>query len=369
VSGAYVVLTGAKRNVGDFLIVERCTELLRQLRPDRELHFMPSWKPIDPRADVLRNARAIVIAGGPGYQPGFYPTVYPLCPELAELPCPVVPLGLGWKGQGGDRYALDHYTFSEASLDALRWIAQRTPSLGCRDHLTRRVLERNGISDVSMVGCPVWYHLPSIGKEFEPPNAVTRVVFTPAQLHSLHDQSLAVAQRIADAWPDAEKICSFHRGLDASDDFIPEADVANNHTLAERADALGFDVVDVTGDASKLDFYDECTMHVGYRVHAHLHFLSRRKPSLLIEEDGRGAGASDALGVQGVPAFRPHRLGRLGRAAGRAASAYRVDKRVPARVEKMLASDVEMQFARFASLAETLDGHFARMQEFIRRLP
>lgn len=89
-SGAYLVLTGAKRNVGDFLIVERCTALLRQLRPDRELRFVPSWKPLDPRADVLRDARAIVIAGGPG----FYPTVYPLCPELAELPCPVVPLGL-----------------------------------------------------------------------------------------------------------------------------------------------------------------------------------------------------------------------------------------------------------------------------------
>jgi hypothetical protein len=97
--------------------------------------------------------------------------------------------------------------------------------------------------------------------------------------------------------------------------------------------------------------------------------LSRRKPSLLIEEDGRGAGASDALGVQGVPAFRPHRLGRLGRAAGRAASAYRVDERVPVRVENILASDLETQFARFASLARTLDGNFSRMQEFIRRLP
>lgn len=368
-SGAYVVLIGAKRNAGDFLIVERCAALLRQLRPDRELRFVPGWKPLDPRAEVLRDARAIVIAGGPGYQPGFHPKVYPLCPDLADLPCPVVPLGLGWKGQGGDRYALEHYAFSQASLNALRWIAQRTPSLGCRDQLTQQVLERHGISNVSMVGCPVWYHLPSIGKALEPPTAVTRVVFTPAQLHSLHDQSLAVARRIADVWPEAEKFCSFHRGLDASDDFIPAADVANNRTLAERADALGFDVIDVTGDASKLDFYDECTLHVGYRVHAHFHFLSRRKPSLLIEEDGRGAGASDALGVQGVPAFRPDRIGRLRCAAGRDASAYRVDERAPARVEQMIASDIETGFARFADLAQTIDGHFSQMEAFIRRLP
>jgi hypothetical protein len=369
VSGAYVVLVGAKRNAGDFLIAERCAALLKQLRPDRELRFAPSWEPIDPRSEVLRGARAIVIAGGPGYQPGFHPEVYPLCPKLAELPCPVVPLGLGWKGPGGDGYALRHYTFTRTSLDALRWMAHHTPSLGCRDRLTQRVLERHGISDISMVGCPVWYHLPSIGKALETPTAVTRVVFTPAQLHVLRDQSLEVARRVAEIWPEAEKFCSFHRGLDASDAFIPAADVKNNRAVAERADALGFDVIDVTGGASKLDFYDECSLHVGYRVHAHLHFLSRRRPSLLIEEDGRGAGASHALGVQGVPAFRPDRRGRLWLAAGRSGSAYRVDERAPARVERMLASDVEAQFARYADLAQTIDGHFSSMKAFIRGLP
>lgn len=368
-SKAYVVLVGGKRNTGDFLIAQRCTALLEQLRPERELRFAASWQPIDPRAELFRDASAIVIAGGPGYQPGFHPDVYPLCPQLDELPCPVVPLGLGWKGSAGDDYALRHYTFTRRSLDALHWMTRHTPSLGCRDRLTQQVLERHGITDVSMVGCPVWYHLPSIGKSLEAPTAVTRVVFTPAQLHVLRDQSLDVARRVAEAWPDAEKYCSFHRGLDTSDAFIPAADVENNRIIAERADALGFDVIDVTGDASKLDFYDECSLHVGYRVHAHLHFLSRRRPSLLIEEDGRGAGASHALGVQGVPAFRPDHLGRLRRAAGRAALAYRVDERVAARVERMLAADVEAGFARFAELAQTLDSHFARMETFIRGLP
>ncbi len=368
-SGAYVVLVGARRNTGDFLIVERCEALLRQLRPDRELHFVPSWEPIDPRAEVLRNARAIVIAGGPGYQPRFHPDVYPLCPRLDELPCPVIPLGLGWKGRAGDAYARRHYAFTRASLDALHWMTRHTPTLGCRDRLTQQVLERNGIVAVSMLGCPVWYHLPSIGKALEPPTAVTRVVFTPAQLHALRDQSLAVAQRIAETWPEAEKFCSFHRGLDASDDCIPVADVENNRHIAERADALGFDVVDVTGDASKLDFYDECNLHVGYRVHAHLRFLSQRKPSLLIEEDGRGAGTSDALGVQGVPAFRPDHLGRLRLAAGGYASPYRVDDRVSDIVARRLGQDIDSGFARFAKLANTIDSHFARMEEFIRALP
>ncbi|WP_035580509.1 MULTISPECIES: polysaccharide pyruvyl transferase family protein [unclassified Halomonas] len=38
-----------------------------------------------------------------------------------------------------------------------------------------------------------------------------------------------------------------------------------------------------------LNVYDSCDLHIGYRVHAHVSALSRRKFSYLIEQDGRGA--------------------------------------------------------------------------------
>lgn len=37
-----------------------------------------------------------------------------------------------------------------------------------------------------------------------------------------------------------------------------------------------------------LDIYDNADLHVGYRVHAHVSALSRRKYSYLLEQDGRG---------------------------------------------------------------------------------
>ncbi|HZO09715.1 MAG TPA: polysaccharide pyruvyl transferase family protein, partial [Myxococcota bacterium] len=305
---AYVLLSGARRNAGDFLITERAVALLQRLRPDRELRVAPAWEPLDPHGELLRDARAVLIAGGPGFQPAMVPEVYPLAERLDELPCPVIPFGVGWKGRAGDAYAVRRYAFTARSRAALRWMADRTPLLGCRDGLTQEVLRRHGIGNTALVGCPVWYDAASLGKDPEPPRTVERVVFTPAQLHALRDQSVEVARRIAELLPRAEKICSFHRGLDEV--WMPRADAENNRSLAAEIDALGFDVVDVSGDASRLRFYDECTLHVGYRVHAHLYFLSKRKPSLLVEEDGRGAGASQALGIRGVPAFRRDRLVR-----------------------------------------------------------
>ena len=131
----YLLLSGAKTNLGDFLITERARALLAELRPDREVRVRPGWEPLDPASDEVREARAIVIAGGPGYQPRLHPRVYPLTERLDDLPCPVVPLGLGWKGRAGDAFALDHYRFSPASLEALRWMSAHTPALGCRDPL------------------------------------------------------------------------------------------------------------------------------------------------------------------------------------------------------------------------------------------
>jgi hypothetical protein len=377
-SAAYVVLSGAKRNVGDFLITERALALLRRVRPDRELRVLPAWEPLDPRAEALRDARAILIAGGPGFQPAMVPEVYPLAERLDDLPCPVIPLGVGWKGRAGDANAVGTYAFSERSRAALRWMADRAPALGCRDELTREVLRRHGIGNTALVGCPAWYHLPSLGKGLEPPTAVERVVFTPAQLHELREQSVEVARWIAEILPRAEKICSFHRGIDEVGPWVPGADAENNRALAAAVDALGFDVVDVSGDTSRLRFYDECALHVGYRVHAHLYFSSRRRPSLLIEEDGRGAGASQALGLRGVPAFRrdrfPRRIagwatGRRARREADAAGPYRVDAGAPAALARMLREDLDTGFARFARLGETIDRGFARMQDFLRGLP
>src|SRR4029453_7482424 len=93
----------------------------------------------------------------------------------------------------------------------------------------------------------------------------------------------------------AERFCLFHRGLRA-DQFTSKKESAATLSLAAAATALGFKVIDAAFDLSRIAFYKNADLHVGYRVHAHLAFVSYRRPSLLIAEDGRGLGQAETLG-------------------------------------------------------------------------
>ena len=54
-------------------------------------------------------------------------------------------------------------------------------------------------------------------------------------------------------------------------------------------------IKDISYNLDKMNFYEKMDFHIGYRVHAHLYFLSRRIPTVLINEDGRGTGMVKTL--------------------------------------------------------------------------
>jgi hypothetical protein len=63
----------------------------------------------------------------------------------------------------------------------------------------------------------------------------------------------------------------------------------------------GWRVASLAGNLPKLEkLYGGADLHIGYRVHAHLFCLSRRVPSILINEDSRGVGQAAALGTKGL---------------------------------------------------------------------
>jgi hypothetical protein len=368
----YALLSAAKHNLGDFLIGDRATALLRHFLPNAEFVRVDSWKPL---GDEVNGARALIILGGPGYQPHFYPGVYPLRSPIERLPCPVVPLGLGWKGIPGDAQTERAYEFDASSLEALRWIAARTPWLGCRDAPTLNVLARHGFPNTLLTGCPVWFHLPSLGQPMHLPARVERLVFTPPHVLRYIDQAIRVAEVLAEEFPNAERICAFHRGLS---DWTSDTDRTENRRVADAAQALGYDVRDLGGSAENSRFYATSDFHVGYRVHAHLQFLSERRPSLLLHEDGRGIGASGALEVRGLDAFRRTRRGVAAgllpkRAPDRLqrylAPTYEADPELPERLRAMLRTDVDTGFARYAGVAQRIDAHLPVMERFIRAIP
>lgn len=101
---------------------------------------------------------------------------------------------------------------------------------------------------------------------------------------------------------------------------------------------------DVSGDVNKLDFYQDCDLHIGYRVHAHLYFISQRTPSILINEDGRGLGMGVSLGL---PVFDVN------------------EKDLIDRIQKQLKVYLDEQFESFNTTFSFIDSTFEVMKEFL----
>lgn len=285
-----IVLTGAKKNIGDYLIGSRARKLLRKY-VDEDIIELDRFKNHEDNIELINGSRALVLAGGPAYAENIYPGIYPLINDITKISVPIIPFGLGWSGKPFGNPEL--FQFDKKSKKFLNYIHERIRFSSCRDEVTHSVLKQQGYNNVKMTGCPVWYDLDSMGMKLCV-RPVERIVFTTPATPSLLKQTFVLMKELKKCFPKAELVCSFHRGV-FPDRYTSIRYGAAYASMALIARSLGFKVVDVSYEMKKISFYKDFDFHVGYRVHAHLDFLSRRKPSILINEDGRGLGMVKSL--------------------------------------------------------------------------
>ena len=288
------LLSGAKKNIGDFLIAEKAKQVISHITGEKDFLFIDRWLPFDDRLEEINATRAVMVCGGPAYSAEFYPKTLPLVSDLERIKVPVVPVGLGLAGMHPE--ALGSFSFSKESLKAIRRIHEGCEISGVRDRLTLEKLKEAGIENVVLSGCPVMYDLASLGKPFVPPAEVRSIVLTPPAGKHLFGQTVELARRLKERFPKAEMVASFHRGI-RRDTYTSFKHSLHNYYLVHRLEKLGIRCLDTSYDLSRIDFYRECDLHVGYRVHAHVNFVSYRKASFLLQEDTRGIGMSGTLGT------------------------------------------------------------------------
>jgi len=291
----------AKKNAGDFLIFNRAKSLLEE-HLDENFTVLKRWEKLDNRLDLVNSSKGIIICGGPGYGRNFYRGIYPLTEPLEKLEVPVIPFGLGW---GGKPTNMEEFQFTEESLNAIEHIHSKIDVSSVRDVLTQKLLARHNLNNVVLTGCPAWYSIPDIDKEFIPPREIKKIVITtPAQIEYTY-QVLRVFRLVKRIFPKAEVLCSFHRGI-KRDQYTKRRYSYTYKFIAAYAKSLGFNVHDVSYGTGGIEDYREYDLHVGYRVHSHIYFLSIRKPSFLLQEDGRGKGLSLTLNNElDVSAYEP----------------------------------------------------------------
>ena len=305
----FAVLSGAYKNAGDFLIVDRSVKLIKYVYPDCEIKLYERRKSLEPYLDEINECDALIFAGGPAYYPGIYPKEIPLVDDLDRITTKFFAIGLGWFGRFGVEGLNDtiynKYVFDESSRKLLKRIEQDSV-LACRDLLSVRALKNNGFNKALMTGCPAWYNLETIestGLRAGINSSFKKICISdPANIRNV-DQAYKVAEYIKNKYPSAEIHFVFHRGIKADD--MTNAHMAEQYqVLAERLKSLGIAIHDISYSKDGFSIYDDCDLHLGFRVHAHIYNLSMRNISILIEEDGRGAGVNEALGLCHIPALR-----------------------------------------------------------------
>jgi hypothetical protein len=303
----YVLLYGAKKNAGDFLIFERARKLVETYQNTTDFLEIPRWQKVDEYLPTInQKAKAVIICGGPGYASNFYPNVYPLTDTLSNIKVPIIPLAVGWSGVGTP----DTFQFTQDSLSAIREIHSRIERSSVRDVLTEKILKNSGIENTVMTGCAAWYYLPLVDKPFVASATIRRVVVTSPAKNANLVQAVHVLRLVKKVFPDAERFLVFHRGI-LPDKHTTIKTGALNVQLAVQGYLNGYRVLNASYSTKGLGFYQDCDLHVGYRVHAHLSFLSYRKASILLQEDGRGLGQSLTLGTKDISVSEPNLIENL----------------------------------------------------------
>lgn len=295
------LMSGAFLNAGDFLIEKRSLELIRHFLPDSEVNVHKRLKEdYTYRIDMLKDYDAIIFAGGPLYQSSIYPVSIPFVRKeiLRGVFLPIFFVGGGIKGDIYNQpFSKDTKWFFEQG------VMHHVP-LGCRDYLTYRFLKHQGFKDVIMTGCPAWYNLEYVNQirftHFS--GTIKKICISePANKKNvpvLRELLLFLRKK----YQNAEIVLVNHR----------ETKREVQEVIKELIDRVGFSFIDISGSAEGFAVYDDCDMHVGFRVHAHIYNLSIRNFSILINEDIRGRGVSHALGLENIdierPSYREKRL-------------------------------------------------------------
>lgn len=286
-----VILIGAIKNTGDYLIAYRATRLLKKF-VDPEIIELNRFDPIKDHLNTINDAKALFLCGGPAYTQDIFDGIYKISPFFNEIKVPIIPFGVGWCGQPFPDY--ENFRFSELSMELLRKIHEKIPVSSCRDIITEKILKKMGIENVIMTGCPVWYDMDFLEHPGLNVKEVKNIIVTTPANQKFLFQTLRLINLVRSKFKKARIYLSFHRGIFPGIKTPPRKGMA--YTLEALAGILkGYKIKDVSGSLEKIDFYKHSDLHIGYRVHAHLLFLSAGKPSVLINEDGRGYAFSKSL--------------------------------------------------------------------------
>ena len=280
------ILRAIERRVGHF--ASECT-------------VSPRVKPGAAEKVTLARGKGVILAGANQLNDRY--SIWPglKADDVRASSMRFIPFGIGLHGEVGYTVGL-----TAESLEILRIIHERIEYSSWRCPRTVRFLEAQ-LPELKgrmlMTGCPVTYDNPLLnGTHFLA--AEKRVAVTVTERNNFWERETRTIDFVSRRFPHAERFLVLHQNFSPAGRFeplkhrlLPYTEVANPYErLRWYAAKRGLRIVSPPTADACLAFYRTIDLHIGSRLHAHLHFISQNKRTFLVAVAGRAIGMAEYLG-------------------------------------------------------------------------
>jgi hypothetical protein len=377
----YVILTGSKNNAGDYFIKYRAKQLFQALRPDRTIIDYDAWKPFTlKQLEEVNSSKALILMGGPALQSKMRPNIYRMVDELDKIRVPIIAMGIGWKSAEGDWNATHSYKLSDESIELLRRIDNSGYLSSVRDYSTLNTLFGKGFNKYMMTGCPALYELDYINKPPSFPHTLKKISFSMgarfAHSPAMYRSTQLLLGKFQKYFADKTFRVVFHHSV--SREYLRTDDSNQKFWKAHQnminwLEKQGIPYVDISGSAENLinHYAGEC-LHIGFRVHAHIFMNSVSKPTILLNEDGRGKALRDVIGGFSLDSYilknnnLPCKVLRKLRIP---VEMYGTNEYLSEDLITQLDYELKNYYPRLSLSRHAIDRHYKMMKAFLEQLP
>lgn len=276
------------RNVGDKLIENATRAILQSESPQLRITTISgksSWEQIQQFIETSDCVLFACLAIRKNLL-----NVYPFLDQLLQTATPVAAISTGTSlNVGGPRMFQDAITIVDHDL--LKRFNERALMFTTRGALSQSFCQALGLNKATFSGDIAFFDQRFENRQFPTHPDIRRILISDPHYATRYVETLkGLVASVSTQFPNASVALAMH-GV--------------NEPVAEIAKELDLSIVNLFERPDEgLEIYDECDLHVGFRVHAHVSALNRRKPSYLLEQDGRGTDYGLTLTRRmGVPCY------------------------------------------------------------------
>ena len=277
------------RNIGDKLITEATKRGIRTVEKE-PVRFNAVFREADfseVQTEILSSDAIVFACLALRHN---METVYPYADEILKMDVPVGVLAAGTKTRPG-QVNENLYGMKASDVQLIKDIAEKSLFFGTRDLLTQDFCEYHDIESAEFTGDIAFFDERFQEEKFSAPESIQRIAVSDPHYSKAYTPPFEyLLDRLKDQFPQATTEVFIH---------------GKNPRIVDVAKSHGIKVNEIYKEADGLKEYEDIDLHVGFRLHGHVSALTRRKPSYLFEQDGRGCGYGLALERKtSVPCFR-----------------------------------------------------------------